>query len=1175
MGFLKNNKFIHLHTHTAYSLLDGLIKIDELINSCCDMKMDAIAMTDHGNIFGAVQFSQKAREKGIKPIIGCELYVAPYSRFSDDVIGIDGRYPYSHLVVLCENEKGYKNLSRLLTLAYQEGFRYKPRVDKELLSKYHEGLIASSACLGGEIPRKIKMGKFESALQSAQEFKEIFGKDNFFLEIQEHGLPSQKEVNRALIEISKKTGIPLIVTNDVHFLTKEDFEAHKVLLCIQTKTTMEKKEKEAKEAYTQEHYLKSPEEMYLQFGEFKDALLKTVEIAERCNFDFDFGTYHFPRFEVPEGYTLMSYFEELLRKGFEKKVLNSKTIKKEDIPKYVERLEYEKKLIVEMGFLSYFLIVSDFIKFAKENGIPVGPGRGSASGSLVSYCLDITDIDPIKYNLLFERFLNPERVTMPDIDIDFCGKNRDKVIEYVKERYGEENVARIITFGGLQAKMAIRDTGRVFGVSLKKVDQISKMVPVELGSVINIESAIKTTLKNQYEEDEEVRKILNYAKKLEALPRHAGVHAGGVVIAPEPIYNFCPLYKGSKGELLTQFEKDDIQAIGLLKIDFLSLKTMTIINETFEILRKSGITPPNLSEIPLDDEKTFEIFSSGNTDAVFQFESAGMKDALRRLKPKKFEQLIVLNALYRPGPLGAGILNEYIERAHHPDKVVYPLEELKPILEETLGLIVYQEQVMQIANIVAGFSLGEADLLRQAISKKNKEKMEVLERKFRNGARMKKYKDSVIDTLIEQIKYFGGYGFNKSHSAAYALIAYWTAYLLAHYKEAYMAATLSLSDKPEKLLKMMNFCRELGISLLPPDVNLSEEGFTLEKNAIRYGLSAIKNVGKSAVNAILEARKRVKRFKSLFHFCREVDHRALNKRVLENLIQAGAMDSFGVPRWDLMETMEIAINLGSKYQAEKKVGLSVLFDDGESEVEKYKKGVPWEKIEIYHREKKSLGFYLSGHPLSEKASLLNFLTTNLISELKYLDDNEEVSIGGVITNFTPKKDKKEMKGMCDIELEDMEGTVDIRIYGNDYEKYSKYIEKNSSVLVVGTYRKYEGGNRVIANAIVPLDKAKEILRDYISEVVITIPITLIDSEILEKLKMTILSHKGDTLLKFIIEEKKDDKIYFEVTPSEKYRVEPSDELIREIDELLGKNKIKLRFRIKKGFGVENGGNGRF
>ncbi len=1170
---MNDKPFVHLHLHTGYSLLDGMIHLNDLITSVIDNSMDSVAITDHGNIFGAVQFAQKAANKGLKSIIGCEIYLAPNSRFDDDIVGIDGRRPYSHLIVLCKSEEGYKNLCSLLTLSYQEGFKYKPRADKELLSRFSKGLIASSACLGGEIPRKIRMGKFDDALKSAVEFENIFGKGNFYLELQDHGLPQQVEVNSALIEIHKKTNIPLIVTNDVHFLKREDFEPHKVLLCIQTKTTLKEREMSKKEAYTEEHYLKTKEEMWEKFGDYKDALLNTVKIAEECNFSFDFETHHFPKFEVPYGYSLEGYLEEIVRKGFEKKVVHNPSIPKDKIPIYKERLDYELNLILKMQFAGYFLIVSDFVKFAKDSNIPVGPGRGSAAGSLVSYCLDITDIDPIYFNLLFERFLNPERVSMPDIDIDFCKREREKVIDYVRNKYGKENVAQIITFGQLQSRIAIRDVGRVLGIDLKKIDKVSKLIPVEQGIVLDLDVASKTVLKEFYDMDSEIKRVIDFAKKIEHLPRHAGMHAAGVVIAPEAVTNFCPLYRSSKGDDVTQFEKDDITAIGLLKIDFLGLKTMTVISDTIEMIKKSKKRIPDLKNIPLDDPETFNLFASGNTDAVFQFESPGMKDALRRLKPTKFEQLIVMNALYRPGPLGAGILNDYIERAHNKEKISYLIDDLKEILEETLGVIVYQEQVMQIANKIAGFSLAEADLLRQAISKKNQEKMRVLEEKFREGATKNKYKKEIVDQLIEQIKYFGGYGFNKSHSAAYALVAYWTGYLKAHYPTEYMAATLSNSmDKTEDIIKYMNSCTENGIKLLPPDVNSSEEGFTVEKNAIRYGLTAIKNVGLSSVEEILKARKRIGTFKTLYQFCEEVEHEYLNKRVLENLIQSGAMDCFKVPRWDLFEAVDSALQLGSKIQQDRKKGQGGLFgeeDNPDYEVS-YPKAKPWEKIDIYQREKQSLGFYLSGHPLTERQPLLKLLTTHTIKSAKNSESGENVALGGVISSHRTKKSKETKEPYMDIELEDMESTIEVRARGEAYNKCSKFIEKNSTVLVIGRVTKDADKVRIFADGVVLLDRAEEELKDFINAVEITLPITLLDNDFITTLKNLLISFKGKTEVRFRVLE--DDQTSVIIKPAYEYFVKVSKDFKKAIEESVGKDRLKYYFKInnKRTNGWKNG-----
>jgi DNA polymerase-3 subunit alpha len=1159
---MSRTPFVHLHLHSEYSLLDGMIHIEDLVDAAFENDMPAVAITDHGNLFGAVKFSQKAKNKGVKPIIGCELYVAPRSRFDEDVVGTDGRHPYSHLIVLCENETGYKNLCQLSTLSYQEGFKYKPRVDKELLGRYNEGLIASSACLGGEVARKLRQGRFEEALRSAMDFDEIFGRGNFFLELQEHGLSSQKDVNRGIIEIHEKTGIPMIVTNDVHFLKRSDFDAHKILLCIQTKSTMEERKEKGREAYTEEHYFKTGDEMARLFPGQEEAIANTVRIAERCDFDFQFGTYHFPEFSRPEDYaSLNEYFEKVVRDGYACKVERSRKIPDARKPDYLARLDEEIGLIMKMGFASYFLIVWDFIRYARENGVPVGPGRGSAAGSLVSYCLGITDIDPIQYNLLFERFLNPDRISMPDIDIDFCVRGRDRVINYVRDRYGHDNVSQIITFGSLASRLAIRDVGRVLSVPLAKVDKISKAIPVEQGSTISIDSAIKTMLKDQYENDKETRQVLDFAKKVENLPRHAGMHAAGVVIAPKPIPEFCPLYKGVKGENTTQFAKDEIQALGLIKMDFLGLRTLTIIYDTLDLIRKAGGTPPILEDLPLTDPETFALFSRGDTDAVFQFESGGMKDALRRLRPDKFEQLIVMNALYRPGPLGAGILNDYIERAHNPRKIEYIIPDVKPILEETAGLIVYQEQVMQIAHRIGRFTMAEADVMRSAISKKNKEKMEALKGKFKKNASAAGTDHKVIDELIKSIEHFGGYGFNKSHSAAYALVAYWTAYLKAHFPTAFMAATLSsFMDKTDEIMKYMNSCRESGIRILPPDVNISGEGFSVEGNTIRYGLSAIKNVGTASVKAIISARERCGGFRDLFQFCREVDHDCMSARVVENLIQSGAMDCFNAERWDLVEAIEPALQQGAKMQQDRKVGQTGLFDMTETAAEtvRYPKGKPWENLDVYQREKQSLGFYLSGHPLAEKTSILDLLTSHTILEASALHDMETVAIGGIIAQASPKKNKKR-EPYKQFVLEDTEARIEGFVFQENYARYGPSIEKNKVVLVLGKTKADQESfkTKIYAEMVVPLDKAEEMLQDSVTAVEIRIPQALCSSEIFDPLKAALAKARGKAQVYFRVAQ--DEETDVVVSAGQGFQVRPGPEFKRSVEDIIGKDRIRYRF----------------
>ena len=1006
---MTDRQFVHLHTHSQYSLLDGACRLDDLVAQAVAHKAPALAITDHGNLFGAVKFFKKAAKAGLRPIIGCEAYVAKGSRFDQEATGPDGRRLYSHLILLCENDTGYKNLCRLSTAAFLEGFQYKPRMDKELLRQHHEGLIALSACLGGEIPQKLRRGNPEEALRAALEYRDIFGPENFYLELQDQGLPEQPEVNRQLVEIHNETKIPLVVTNDVHFLKKEDFGAHKILLCIQTKKTRDDRENTGRLVYSPDHYFKSPKEMWERHSGTPEALENTALIAKRCHFTFDTQSKHYPVFKVPEGESADSYFEKVAREGLARRLdrglLKGSSHARED---YDVRLDRELDLIRDMDLAGYFLVVWDFVRYAKEHEIPVGPGRGSAAGSFVSYCMGITDLDPLRYGLLFERFLNPERTSMPDIDIDFCMRGRGQVIEYVTDKYGRNNVAQIITFGEMKARLAIRDVGRALGVTLDKVDRIAKLIPEELDVTIEGALNLSPQLKSQYESDPQVRELLDIARRLEGLTRHASTHAAGVVIAPKPITEFCPLHKGSGGkeDITTQFSKDEIEALGLLKMDFLGLRTLTIISDALALIRRSGGAPPDLSEVPLDDAETLALFARGDTDGVFQFESGGMKDILRRLKPTRFEDLIVLNALYRPGPLDAGMIGEYIARAHKRKEASVPLPEVAPILDETMGVIVYQEQVMLIAHTVAGFTLGQADKLRKAMSKKDAAAMQVLRKLFLEGCEKRGVNSRKAEELFDNMETFGRYGFNKSHSAAYAIVAFQTAYLKAHYPTHFMAAMLSAwADNTDEILKYMTSCREMGIKLLPPAVNASEESFTIESGAIRYGLSAIKNVGISSVQAILEARRKVGRFKDLFHFCREVDRFSVNKRVLESLVQSGAMDGFGVARWDLFATLEPAMSQANREQADRERKQVVLFggSEGEDSPARYQKGELWKDLEKFGREKASLGFYLSGHPLMEQEDVLRRYATHSLWDLGQLAEPAEVTVGGIVTTWHQKK----------------------------------------------------------------------------------------------------------------------------------------------------------------------------
>jgi DNA polymerase-3 subunit alpha len=848
-----HSDFIPLHLHTHYSLLDGAIRIDELIAQAREYKLPAIAVTDHGNLFGAIDFYKKVSKAGMKPIIGCEVYVACLSRFEKKSTNNNSEASY-HLILLCRDIHGFKNLSRLLSKAYLEGFYYRPRIDKDLLSQYSGGLIGLSSCLKGEISRYLSAGMIDKARETALSYKRILGADNFFLEIQANELPEQEEINRQLVDLSRDLHIGLVATNDCHYLRKEDAKAHDVLICIQTGKTL--KDTDRMKFSSDTFYFKSPDEMKEKFKNIPDAIKNTKRIAERCNLDFNFNTFHLPTYKVPEGYDSNSFLRKLAEEGLQKKFLKT-------IPdNYKERLQGELKTIEAMGFSSYFLIVWDFIHYAKSKGIPVGPGRGSAAGSLVAYCLDITEIDPIKYGLLFERFLNPERISMPDIDVDFCMNRRPEVIEYVAERYGKDHVAQIITFGTMQARAVIRDVGRAMNIPYSDVDRVAKLVP--LISKITLKDAIEREpkLKELSESNTEIKELLKIAQRLEGLSRHASTHAAGVVISPEPLSEFLPLYKAPNETVITtQFDMAAIETLGLMKFDFLGLKTLTIIDKTEKIVNQSTMKSKsseadallNIADVSLDDEKTFRLLSSGKTTGIFQLESAGMRDLLVRLKPETFEDLIALVALYRPGPLGSGMVDDFIKRKKGEVPIKHQLPQLGEILKETYGVILYQEQVMKIANMLANFSMAQADTLRMAMGKKKLAEMEKLKDDFIQGAKAHRISEK---KAFNDMAHFAQYGFNKSHSAAYALITYRTAYLKSHYPVQFMAATLSADmDNTPKVVSYINECKDMGIEMLPPDINESEQEFKVIGNSIRFGLEAVKGVGSAAIEAIVETRK--------------------------------------------------------------------------------------------------------------------------------------------------------------------------------------------------------------------------------------------------------------------------------------------------------------------------------
>ena len=1101
--------FVHLHLHSQYSLLDGANRLDEVIGAAARVGMPAMALTDHGKMFGAIQFYNLARKAGVKPILGIEAYVAQGNRF-DRTPGKGGS---NHLVLLAANEAGYRNLIKLTSKAYLEGFYYKPRVDKELLRQHSEGIIALSACLKGEINERIVGRQEKEAEATAREFDEIFGRGNFFLEMQDHGIPEQRLANEALRRIARRTGQPLVVTNDCHYLRQDDAFAHDVLLCIGTQRNLSDTDRLR---YASEHfYLKSAEEMHGLFPDDHAALENTLAIAERCNVEIPTGTFHLPEFPVPAGYTRASYFAEVARAGLDERLVELRRRRAHGPPgavkapdeRYRERLEFEIQVIERMGFAGYFLVVWDFIRYAREQGIPVGPGRGSAAGSVVSYALRITDIDPLQYDLLFERFLNPDRISMPDIDIDFCMRRRGEVIHYVTEKYGRDRVAQIITFGTLAAKALIRDVGRVMGVPYAKVDRIAKLVPDMTRSLAEAAREVDA-LAAEVASDPEVKTIVDVGSRLEGLTRHASVHAAGVVITPRPLDELVPLYKTTKGDdeqIMTQWDMNVVESLGLLKMDFLGLRTLTVIDDAVKILRHQGVDL-DLDEVPLDDPEVYRLFCEGRTSGIFQFESRGMTDLLRRARPSKFEDLAAFNALYRPGALSVGMVEEYIQRKLGKKKVRYLLPEIKDILEETYGVITYQEQVMLIAVAVAGFTMAEADVLRKAMGKKKADVMAEQEQKFIDGAVARRVPRDKAQELWNQIEPFAGYGFNKSHSVAYAMLAYKTAYLKAHYPVAFMAAMLNSElSSSDAIAKYLAECRtNMGIQVLPPDINESDYFFTVAHvaaagsmaggsaqapaapgapaapiagghrpadNAIRFGLGAVKGVGEGAIESVLAARRRVGRFRSLAHLVSEIDLRLANHKVLECLIKAGAFDGLGVHRAALAGVLDDVLEYGQHKRREREEGQGNLFGRGDAgahggedaggaagafEREPWPDpALPaWSERERLRYEKEALGLYLTGNPLSEYQDALSRLTTHSTAGLKEGAEGT-VTVGGVVSGFTRVKIKSGPNAgrfMGRFVLEDLEGSLPVTLFANQLQQFGGVVADEAVVLVKGQVR---------------------------------------------------------------------------------------------------------------------------
>ncbi|MHB8481859.1 MAG: DNA polymerase III subunit alpha [Nitrospiria bacterium] len=1152
--------FVHLHVHTMYSLLEASIQIDSLIKQAVEYQMPAIAITDYGNLFGAVEFYLTTQKNGIKPIIGCELFVAPKSRFIKDSANLTT--PYHHLVLLSENQTGYQNLLKLVSLAHIEGFYYKPRIDLELLSQNSEGLIALSGSLKGEIPYLLERGQVENAIRAATEYRRIFGEDRFFLELCDNNLPEQKRVNQELMNLSRQLSLPLVAANDCHYLREEEALSVEILRCLSSGRTLNQKGHLG--VQTSQLYFKSGGEMENLFKEVPEALSNTVLIAERCGgkVKLTSGKTYLPQYEVPAEYTRESYLNELARNGLQERLRN---IDSSRHGLYEKRLEDELAMLGKMGYSGYFLIVWDIINYARTHQIPVGPGRGSAAGSLVAYSLKITDIDPIIYGLIFERFLNPERVSLPDIDMDFCVNGREEVIQYVVDKYGADHVAQIITFGTMAAKGAIRDVGRVLDIPYAEVDKVAKLIPNELNITLAKALEQEPKIKELMASDPKISELMTRAQSMEGLARHASTHAAGIVISDKPLIEHVPLYRGTHDEIVTQFSMGDIEKIGLVKFDFLGLRTLTVIREAEKIIQQNHSL--DISAIPMDDPIAFSLLCKGNTAGIFQLESRGMVDLLIKMQPERFEDLIALLALYRPGPIQSGMLDDFIKRKRGKTKIVYEHPLLEDILKETYGVIVYQEQVMKIANVLAGFSLGEADLLRRAMGKKLPEEMEKQKAIFIEGARKNKIPEKRAEKIFDLMAYFAGYGFNKSHSAAYALVTYQTAYLKAHFAIPFMAAILSSEmGNPDKIVQYLSECKTMGIKILPPNVNQSEHDFTITGKGIRFGLAAVKNVGSAAIEAIISSRKGEGAFKSLFELCKRVDLRKVNKRVFEGLIKGGALSELSGNRAQQMALLEKAMEEGNLYQKEKDAGQERLFGSletghgaGSNHHETFAANellpdIPeWDEATLLKMEKESLGFYISSHPLSRFESDLKkyFLADSVTIEER--EDGAEVRVAGLISN---KKVTRTKKGdpMAYIKIEDLVGTIEGIIFPELYRTSSHFLDMEYPLIFSGTVDKGEKGVKL---KLTKIEKLQNLPRKN-PQIEISMDTDVKDEEDIHTLKNVFMKYPGESpvYLRLVTPERKE----YYMSLSSPYTLTVSESSMEELFQLFGRENVQVSFK---------------
>jgi len=1123
--------FVHLHNHSEYSLLDGACRIKDLVARASQMGMKAIAITDHGVLYGIIDFYREAIKQGVKPIIGCEVYVAPRSRFEKENRTDDN---YFHLTLLCKNQTGYQNLIEMVSRAYLEGFYYKPRVDRQLLEQFSEGLIALSGCVAGEIPRLLLDNNKATAIELAREYEKIFGPGNFYLEIQDHGLEIEKQVLPKMYQLSDTTGIPLVATNDAHYIKREDASVHDVLLCIQTGKTV--KDQDRMRFTGNEFYLKTETEMRELFQARPESIANSVKIAEACNLSFTFGDFHLPFFDIPGDHSPESYLAELTRRKF-----NHKYPKADSSTR--ERLEYELQTINSMGFAEYFLIVQDLVNWSKEHGVPVGPGRGSAAGSLVSYVLGITTIDPLRYDLLFERFLNPERVRMPDIDIDFCFEKREQVINYIVERYGSDRVAQIITFGTMAARAAIRDVGRALDIPYGNVDRIAKLIPAELGVTIERSLEISPDLALAYQNDYDTRRIIDVARAIEGMPRHASVHAAGVVIGRENLSTLLPLQRTSDGHVITQFTKETVEDIGLLKMDILGLRTLTVLDRTLDILARTRGIKIDLDQLPLDDPAVFELLQTGQTIGVFQLESDGLRRILTEMKPNRFEDIIAVIALYRPGPLGSGMIEDFINRKQGRQELEYAHPALENILEDTYGVILYQEQVMRVASELANFTMGEADVLRRAMGKKKPEELMKMRNQFVTGAALNNISQDIAGHLFDLMESFAGYGFNKSHSAAYALISYQTAYLKAHYPVEFMCAFLtSVIDHQDRVVFYIKECRKMGIDILPPDINESYENFTVSGSSIRFGMGAIKNVGINAVGSIVKVRKNGP-FKSFFDFCQRVDLTQINKRMIENLIVAGSFDNLGLTRRQTVSIMEECLILCAQIRQVTNGNQMSLFGDTAAMVEEplpIIKG-EWDLPEKLSREKEVLGFYVSANPLDSYRRSLELAITEEIVDLDKSRGEEYVRLAGMPVNLS-KKISRKGEPYARFMLEDFSGRMEVMVFPGAYRQNIDNIKPDTPVIIEGFLDRRDDEPKISLRKVFPLTQ-------NLKELHVRLPYEKTDVDGKKELLKVLSEHPGKIEVLLHMPNRKI------VVLDEKYDVLAGMDLKKRLVQLYGKNNV--------------------